>query len=121
MRKALWTLVLLVAPIASALAQGYSLPSGSRWLAHLNKDLLPFWMSESALGNPIGAFPTFRCDDQTLYDPRRPCAEVTRNTKQPSERSLVALSRQSYGYGVAFHLTGQLKYLNLMKAGIDFI
>src|SRR5262249_33592339 len=31
------------------------------------------------------------------------------------------LSRQAYGYGVAFHLTGKHEYLDAMKAGIDFI
>jgi len=41
--------------------------------------------------------------------------------RSPQERYLVALSRQSFGYGVAFHLTGNRTYLDSMKAGIDFI
>jgi mannose/cellobiose epimerase-like protein (N-acyl-D-glucosamine 2-epimerase family) len=110
----------LMMSIASGWAEE-SLPSGTRWLEHLNNDLLPFWTTESALGKPVGAFPTVRCDDRTLYDPIRPCAEVRRNTNAPLDRNLVALSRQSYGYGVAFHLTGNPSYLRLMKAGIDFI
>ena len=31
-----------------------SLPTGARWLEHLNNDLLPFWTMPSALGNPLG-------------------------------------------------------------------
>lgn len=97
-----------------------SIPAGQRWLDHLTKDLLPFWMSDAALGNPIGAFPSIRCDDGTLWNERAPCPEI--GTRRPrDERYVVALSRQSFGYGVAFHLTGERKYLEMMKAGIDFI
>jgi len=99
-----------------------SLPLGSRWLEHLNKELLPFWSTESAFGNPFGAFPTTRCDDGTLYNRERPCPELRSNPWiSPHQRHLVALSRQVYGYGVAFHLTGDRAHLNAMKAGINFI
>ena len=97
-----------------------SIPSGNRWLDHLKNDLLPFWTSEAALGKPVGAFPSIRCDDGTLYNDKTPCPEVGAR-RTPNERYLVALSRQSFGYGVAFHLTGERKYLDMMKAGIDFI
>jgi mannose/cellobiose epimerase-like protein (N-acyl-D-glucosamine 2-epimerase family) len=96
------------------------IPSGNRWLDHLKEDLLPFWTSETALGKPLGAFPSIRCDDGTLYNDKTPCPEVGA-LRPPNERYLVALSRQSFGYGVAFHLTGERKYLDTMKAGIDFI
>ena len=36
-------------------------------------------------------------------------------------RYLVPLSRQTYGYGVAYHLTGDPRYLAWMKAGVDYI
>ena len=99
-----------------------SSPPGSRWLDHLNKELLPFWTTSAAFGQPFGAFPTTRCDDATLYDVQNPCAEIQRNTWiSPHERNLVGLSRQIYGYGVAFHLTGKRAYLDAMKAGINFI
>jgi len=42
------------------------LVTGDRWITHLTKDLLPFWTSQAALGNPVGAFPPIRCDDGTL-------------------------------------------------------
>jgi mannose/cellobiose epimerase-like protein (N-acyl-D-glucosamine 2-epimerase family) len=111
--------LLAIATVLPAWAQ-QSVPQGTRWLNHLNNDLLPFWNTEAAFGKPPGAFPSIRCDNGTLYDERKPCPEVGAN-RPPNERYLVALSRQSYGYGVAFHLTGQRVYLDAMKAGIDFI
>ncbi len=99
-----------------------SLPPGSRWLDHLNNELLPFWTTRTAFGQPLGAFPETRCDDTTLYDEQKPCPEIQHNTWiSPRQRHLVAISRQAYGYGVAFHLTGNRTYLDAMKAGIDFI
>jgi mannose/cellobiose epimerase-like protein (N-acyl-D-glucosamine 2-epimerase family) len=99
-----------------------SLPGGTRWLDHLNNELIPFWTRDTAFGTPFGAFPGTRCDDATLYDERNPCPEIQRNPWiSPQQRHLVALSRQVYGYGVAFHLTGKWAYLHAMRAGVDFI
>jgi hypothetical protein len=98
------------------------LPAGTRWLDHLNKELLPFWTTDTSFGVPFGAFPGTRCDNATLYDEQNPRPEIQRNPWiSPQQRHLVALSRQVYGYGVAFHLTGKRAYLDAMRAGIDFI
>ena len=123
MKRAIRIILLLsVATLAFLVWPQSSLPAGTRWLDHLNKELLPFWTTDSAFGNPFGAFPETRCDDATLYDQRDPCPEIQRNTWiSPQQRYVVALSRQAYGYGVAFHLTGKRAYLDAMKAGIDFI
>jgi mannose/cellobiose epimerase-like protein (N-acyl-D-glucosamine 2-epimerase family) len=94
-------------------------PPEERWLKHLSNDLLPFWTSESALGKPVGSFPSVRCNDRTLFDARMPCPEVRSDSVH--QRFLVALSRQTYGYGVAFHLTGRRIYLDYIKSGIDYI
>ncbi len=99
-----------------------SLPPGARWLDHLNNELLPFWTTRTAFGQPFGAFPATRCDDTTLYDEQNPCPEIQRNPWiAPRQRHLAGISRQAYGYGVAFHLTGNRTYLDAMKAGVDFI
>jgi len=98
-----------------------SLPSGDRWLTHLNNELLPFWTMPTALGNPIGAFPATRCNDGSLVDPKKPCKEVKDNSWVMSDQYyVVAMSRQIYGDGVAFQLTGDPKYLQYMVAGVDF-
>src|SRR5947209_892879 len=123
MKRAFKVLLLLYAvALASPAWPQSSMPPGTRWLDHLNKELLPFWTTETAFGNPFGAFPSTRCDDTTLYNERKPCPEIRSNPSiSPRQRSLVALSRQTYGHGVAFHLTGKRAYLDAMKAGVDFI
>ena len=99
-----------------------SLPTGARWLAHLNDDLLPFWTTPSALGNPLGSFPSTRCDDGSLLDFINPCAPIAGNAYlMMPEQYLVPLSRQTYGYGVAYHLTGNPVYLDDMKAGVAYL
>ena len=123
MKRATMIAVLLFAVALPAPAKAQSsLPSGTRWLEHLSNELLPFWTSNAAFGNPVGTFPSTRCDSAALYDEKRPCPEVMDNPWiSPQERHLVAMSRQVYGYGVAFHLTGRGAYLDAMKAGVDFI
>ena len=117
-------LLFLAAYLVSAADNSYlnNLPSGDRWLTHLNQDLLPFWTMPSALGNPLGEFPSTRCDDGSLLDYKNPCPHIAGNSYLLTPALyLVTLSRQTYGYGVAYHLTGDTKYLGYMKAGIDYI
>ena len=40
------------------------LPTGREWVTHIRQDLLPYWTTPVALGNPIGNFPTFRANDR---------------------------------------------------------
>ena len=98
------------------------LPTGDRWIAHLADDLLPFWTMPSALGSPPGAFPSVRCDDGALLDYKNPCPPIAGNAYllTPAQY-LVSVSRQTYGYGVAYHLTGDTKYLGYMRMGVDYI
>ena len=98
------------------------LPTGDDWINHLKNDLLPFWSSTDALGNPAGSFPSTRCDDGTVLDFKKPCAPIAGNAYlMTPAQYLVPLSRQTFGYGVAYHLTGDRKYLDWMKAGVDYI
>ena len=118
-------LLLAASPVvATAADDSYltNLPTGDRWLAHLNNDLLPFWTMPPALGNPLGAFPSTRCDDGSLLDFTNPCPPIAGNAYLlTTDRYLVPLSRQTYGYGVAYHLTGNTVYLDYMKAGIGYL
>lgn len=115
MRSAI-LVMLLVAGLA-----GQEMPSGERFLTHVKQELMPFWMNPAAFGTPAGAFPTTRCNDGSAVNFARPCSEVGRNgwLMQP-QHFLVAQSRQTYAYGVAFHLTGERRYLDLMKSGVDY-
>jgi mannose/cellobiose epimerase-like protein (N-acyl-D-glucosamine 2-epimerase family) len=101
------------------------LPSGQQWMYHLRESILPFWTMNSALGEPIGNFPTFRCNDGQLFDPRTPCDELKNAPDWMSphlgKEFLRMKSRQTYLYGVAFHLTGEERFLKLMRKGVEFI
>jgi mannose/cellobiose epimerase-like protein (N-acyl-D-glucosamine 2-epimerase family) len=99
-----------------------ALPDGSRWLQHLEQDLLPFWMMPTAYGEPVGAFPTYRCNDGSLYDKTKPCPELRApipGIVDLSREYMRAHGRQVFAYGVAFHMTGNEAYLDLAKAGVD--
>jgi len=102
-----------------------ALPEGNVWVDHLSRDLAPFWLRPEALGSPVGAFPTFRCDDGSLVDPELPCGEMLVAGPWISSRLGVEYtrmrSRQTFFYGVAFHLTGEERYLALAKAGVDHL
>jgi len=99
-----------------------SLPTGDRFLAHLNQELVPFWLHPGAAGSPLGTFPTTHCNDGSAVNLARPCPEAGRNSwLMQQQHFLVAQSRKTYAYGVAFQMTGNPRYLELMKSGVDFI
>lgn len=111
------------------------LAGSDRWLAHLRRDLLPYWETDSALGNKPGEFPTWRYFDGEVVDPGNLRDEFLRMTTAPGYSRFTGakppwrfnriyirmLSQQTYFYGVAYHLTGEEKYLQWAKAGVDYI
>jgi mannose/cellobiose epimerase-like protein (N-acyl-D-glucosamine 2-epimerase family) len=111
----------IVAPVQLAQAIPNT-PDDQRWLAHVKTELLPFWTTPGALGNPIGKFPSVRCNDGSAVNYSSPCPEVAGNYYLLENRNyVVSMSRQVYGYGVAFHLSGDPKYLQYAKAGVDYL
>jgi mannose/cellobiose epimerase-like protein (N-acyl-D-glucosamine 2-epimerase family) len=100
------------------------LPRGERWLRHLREDLLPFWAMPTALGEPLGNFPTYRNDDGSLVDWQNPHPEFQHAVSGIVFRDrdhVRAKSRQCFAYGIAYHMTGEEKYLNYAKAGVAFL
>jgi mannose/cellobiose epimerase-like protein (N-acyl-D-glucosamine 2-epimerase family) len=101
------------------------LPTGERWLRHFREDLLPFWNVPDAWGTPRGNFPTFRGNDGKAVDWSKPPEELATAPGWIQEtfgREYVRMkSRQTYFYGVAYHLTGDPKMLALARAGATFI
>lgn len=96
-------------------------PAGPEaWRDHLVQELLPYWDQPAAYGTPVGNFPTHRCRDGSLPGPEG-CEGVVLRHIQPPNQSVVALSRQIYSYGVAFHMTGELRYLDLARSGLDHL
>ncbi len=113
----------LAAPKTAPFIAPEGLPDGSRWMTHLKEELLPFWDRPEALGDPVGNFPSKRCDDGTAYDARsNACPEIAGNGWLAMDLDYtVSRSRQTYAYGVAFHLTGETRYLEYAKAGVDYL
>jgi len=100
--------------------------SGQRWKDHFVNDLLPYWNMPSALGNPIGNFPTYRCNDGALNN----CKEldlsnldswVVNQTDSLKREFFRTRSRQTFFYGVAFHLTGNDTFLYYAQCGVNYI
>ncbi|AFZ32058.1 hypothetical protein Glo7428_3589 [Gloeocapsa sp. PCC 7428] len=102
-----------------------NLPSGQRWLRHVNQEIMPFWTMQSALGNPVGNFPTFRCNNGSLWNPNKPCPEILNASSwiknDLNKEYIVAKARQTYVYGVAYHLTGNERMLQLARNGVNYI
>lgn len=131
-RRALPRLILLLTALHSASASAQEktgavagLPPAAEWKRHLEGDILPFWQTPAALGTPVGNFPTFRCNDGSVNNPKSPCGEfliAPEWIRGALARQYVRmLSRQVYLYGVAFHLTGDQKYLAWARAGVRYI
>jgi mannose/cellobiose epimerase-like protein (N-acyl-D-glucosamine 2-epimerase family) len=116
------------------------LPADS-WKQHVEKQLMPFWTMASAQGkSKTDPFPTYRCNDGAAYgDPgcdfssiKKVNKEVRTENKKDGllewvsgprnelfKRQYVRMhSRQTYAYGVAYHLTGNPEYLKLARRGV---
>jgi mannose/cellobiose epimerase-like protein (N-acyl-D-glucosamine 2-epimerase family) len=108
--------------LLAALGWGQEGLSAEAWRRHFEHDLMRFWSMPDALGTPAGNFPTTRCNDGRNLDFARPCPEIAGNFwLLTPERYLVAQSRQTYAYCLAFHMSGEARYWNWCKAGADFI
>lgn len=98
------------------------LPSEQQWLNHA-KLLEKFWLVPDAYGNPIGKFPTWRCNDGTLRNGKK-CND---ESKDPEFMPIInfdyvrMMSRQTFGYGALFNLTGNPDDLKLHQAGVKFL
>jgi len=110
-----------VAPLRATDNPIARLPNADVWMSHMLGDLMRFWWQDAAFGVPQGAFPTVRCDTGELVNWQRPCPEVGRNTWIRDMHTIVAQSRQTYAYGVAFHMTGDVAFLDMMRKGVAFI
>jgi mannose/cellobiose epimerase-like protein (N-acyl-D-glucosamine 2-epimerase family) len=90
----------------------------------LKEDLLPFWTKPTALGQPLGNFPTYRNNDGSPFNPAHPTPEFQHLVDGIvfQERDHVrAKSRQCFAYGIAYHMTGEEVYLEYAKAGVRFL
>ena len=97
------------------------------WTYHVDSLLMPFWMSNNALGNPPGNYPAYRYSDGSAIDPTNLDSTLLvpdyqqfymENTDSLRRDFIRVKSRQIYGYCIAFQLTGNEKYLEYAKLGL---
>lgn len=97
------------------------------WKCHLTNDLMKFWDMPEAKNLENGLFPTYRTNKGTIlskYKGEWP-EEFIKALEDPVTVGLVETdynfvrshSRQTYAYGIAFHMTGNKEYLDLCRKG----
>ncbi|MBE9489036.1 MAG: hypothetical protein IMY67_01970 [Bacteroidetes bacterium] len=100
------------------------------WIYHVDSLLMPFWMSDDALGNPRGNYPAYRYPDGRAIDPANldykflvpEYQQFYMDNTDSLRRDFIRVkSRQVYGYCIAFHLTGNEEYLVNAKLGLDYL
>lgn len=99
----------------------------SVWVEHLEKDLMKYWDKPEAYDMPDGLFPTYRSNsgerisanpDELPEELKAALADAETNGLVETDYNFIrAHSRQTYAYGVAFHITGNPKYLELCRKG----
>lgn len=105
-------------------AAGRSLPTAETWLCHITQQLAPFYLTDTALGQPLGNFPTFRSNDGGRFDGIEHYLERDKATwllPYIGRQYTRMLSRQIFSYGVFFHVTGEERYLHIARAGVDYL
>lgn len=121
---------LLLAATLSFSAQA-ELYAGQQWLNHVKQDLAPFWY-KAAANVEDGAFPSFLCNDasaptfeQLTISTESLCPELAQAPEWVKEgfpyQWTRMVSRQTFAYGVIFHMTGDPKALELARQGVEFL
>ncbi|MDO5560549.1 MAG: hypothetical protein Q4F95_13295 [Oscillospiraceae bacterium] len=97
------------------------------WKDHLTNDLMKFWDKPCAYTLEDKLFPTYRTnkgeklsDDKEKWPEEFLAAAADMDTSGLIETDynfVRAHSRQTYAYGIAFHMTGNQKYLKLCRDG----
>lgn len=97
------------------------------WKDHMVKDLMKFWDKPAATELLGDLFPTYRTNKGELLpkDPEEWPEEIKKALADPNTAGLImpdynfvrAHSRQTYAYGIAFHMTGEPRYLELCRKG----
>lgn len=95
------------------------------WVNHLKNDLMKFWDKPVAYELQDGLFPTYRSNSGECIDPNNLPDELKAALADDNTAGLVetdynfirAHSRQTYAYGIAFHMTGIPKHLELCRKG----
>lgn len=98
------------------------------WKDHLEKDLMKFWNKPDAYDLDGALFPTYRTNkgeklsankEEWPEEFKAAAADPdTAGLVEPEYNFVRAHSRQTYAYGIAFHMTGNTNYLELCRKGV---
>ena len=108
MKKLILTLVALF--LSSGIIAQDTVPESLKsatWKTHLEKDLIPFWITPEALGNPVGNYPTVR-------------DMIGRTTNQTLRRPRM-MGRQIFTYCIYYMVTGKTELLDYAEAGVRWL
>lgn len=98
------------------------------WVHHIEKQLLPFWITEQAIGIN-GKFPTFRYNNGSVVNVKELEAEyeeLNRNevlwiTLRLNRTYTRMISRQIYLYCISYNILGTEDLLIIAKSGVEYI
>jgi hypothetical protein len=124
-RRPLSTILCVLVLLPAALPAAAQPASSADWIAHARDDLGRFWLDPRYHGDPPGSFPTFICRNGEVWDPDAPCPSLAEAPEwiagELGRQYIRMVSRQTYTYGVVFHLTGDPEALALCRAGTRHI
>lgn len=97
------------------------------WVNHVTKDLMKFWDKDTIYNMPDGLFPTYVTNaGQPLPKNKEEWpeefkaaieAQDTKDLIHPEYNYIRAHSRLTYAFGIAYHMTGNLHYLEICRKG----
>lgn len=104
-------------------------PDPEVWLDHLTNDLMKYWGTEQAMAMDRDLFHTYRSNSGAFIptDPAEYPPEIIAALADDDTSGLIDLdhnyirahSRQTFAYGIAYHMTGNEQYLALCKKGAE--
>ncbi len=111
-------------------------PDQDRWLEHLEHDLMRFWQQPGAADMSKGLWRSFLTDDakplpgldqldewppdlrQAVKEDPDGTGALLEGPERNADKNFVrSHSRQTFAYGVAYHMTGKVEYFQLCRQG----
>ena len=104
-------------------------PDPEKWIKHIDEDLMKYWMTEEAKDFDLNLFSTYRANNgkKISKNPSEYPKEIVEALNSNDTKGLIDLdenyirshSRQTFGYGIAYNMTGKTEYLELCKKGAE--
>lgn len=124
------TLSVLLSLLVSCSTGSNNTSQNTQWVYQVDSLIMPFFTTPQAVGNPPGNFPAYRYTNgepinSSAIDYERLNPDFTpfflAETDSLRRSYLRTNSRQIYGYCMAYHITGNERYLQLARQGLDYL